>query len=231
MKLTPFSKKIEELASSLDKRLDFICHCGDITHHGTVSDYQEIKDCLNQVFPDVPILVTVGNHDVLEELSQVFPDCSEKSYGYTYDFEDLQVISLNNSDEDSGHISMEHGQWILEQLETGKNSILFTHHHFFPEQSPIPTAFLHRTIPKIGNHPNLLAILTGHTHYYFQKKYQSTPCFTVDSFSFQGVDSGFGYLKMKESNGYNLFSYENGIVSLEQRGSLGIQKDLGMAFF
>lgn len=231
LKMTALSEKLEILANTIDKPLDFICHCGDICHHGSVCDYTEIKDFLNQTFPNVPILATVGNHDSFSALSQVFQDCSQQKFGYTYDVQELQVIALNNCDDDSGQISVEHVQWIVQQLDAGKKSILFTHHHFFPEQSPIPMVSLHEDIRKIGTHPNLIAILTGHTHYYYQAKFLSTPYFTVDSFSFQGVDSGNGYLNMKESNGYNLFSYENGILSLEQRGTLGYQKDLGIAFF
>lgn len=231
IKMTALSKKIQHLADSLDKPLDFICHCGDICHHGNADDYQQVKDYFQQYFPQVPLVVTVGNHDSLEPMSQVFPHYSEKNFGYTYDMQDLQMISLNNRDDDSGSITEEHCQWILQQLEGGKNSILFTHHHFFPEQSPIPRAELHKSLQNIANHPQLLAILTGHTHYYFQSKFYSKPYFTVDAFSFQGVDSGNGYLQMKESSGYHLFSYENGVLTLEKRGDLGFKKDLGIVFF
>lgn len=231
--MEPLEEKIKILSKKIEKPLDFICHCGDICHNGTVEDYQEVKEYFERYFPQVPFLVTVGNHDNFSPMEEVFSTEQYPISGFVRDFDDLQVISVDSCDGGSGTISEQQGQWVLQKMEKypEKNSILFTHHHFLSQQSPMPCAEIDETAKKILQNPKNLAILTGHTHYHFVGEIFNTPYFTVDSLSFQGVDSGYGYLCMKESSGYNLFSYENGTISLEERGNLGFQKDIGIAFF
>lgn len=233
VKMEYLQRKLEVLAQIIDKPLDFICHCGDLTHNGGVSDYEAVKDYFNQYFPQVPLLTTVGNHDNFSAMETVFSRETHPLSGAVHFFSDLQVISLNSCNGGSGELTEEQGQWLQEQLEKHpeKNSILFTHHHFLQAQSPMPRGEIAKGFQQVLEQSKISVILGGHTHYFFQGTLCDVPFYAVDSFSFKGSDSGQGYLKMKEASGYNLFSIEDGRVVLEQRGNLRFQKELGISFF
>lgn len=224
-------RKLEILSKTISKPLDFILHCGDICHHGRNSDYQEVKGYFHKFFPEIPFLVTVGNHDDPQAMDTVFSTEQEPITGFVRQFPDLQVISLNNSKGEHGAITEAQAQWCAQQLDRDKDSILFTHHHFFQEQSPMPSVEIAPQFYEAINNPKLKGIFTGHTHYFYETKLQAVPYFAVDSFSFQGKDSGKGYLHMRESCGYNLFAYHNKKISLAQQGMLGVQKELPLYHF
>lgn len=229
--MNSLEKKIAALAQRIEKPLDFICHCGDICHSGGQEDYEEVKEFFQHFFPGIPLLVTVGNHDTFSAMERVFSTKEHPIEGYVRHFDELQVISFNSCNGGSGVVTEEQVHWILEKIREShnKSTILFTHHHFFPQQSPMPCAELHDNVKLLLDCPQIKGVFTGHTHYHFKKS--SIPYYAVDSLSFQGVDSGLGYLNMKESSGFQLFSYENCLIQLEERGNLGFQKDLGIAFF
>ncbi len=224
-------QKLEILSKHIKKPLDFILHCGDVCHHGDVSDYLEVKQYFEEFFPQIPILFTVGNHDNYEAMDSVFSTETKKISGFVSQCGDLQVISLSNSQGENGSLSSEQALWFAEQVDRGKASILLTHHHFFSEQSPMPYAEICPQFYEAMKSPKLKGIFTGHTHYFYEGDCQGVPYFATDSLSFQGEDSGEGYLYLRESSGYNLFSYKEGQISLEQHGMLSEQKKLPLYFF
>lgn len=226
-------RKLEILAKKVQKPLDFICHCGDVCHHGTKYDYQAVKMAFQQYFPEVPLILTVGNHDNFKEMSQVFGVKQQSFHCYSRKIGELLVISLNNSNEGNGAITSAQCEMLREELKKNQGipTILLTHHHLIASQSPMEMAKIISQFSGILQQNPFLALLTGHTHYHFQGTFAEIPYFAVDSMSFQGTDSGKGYLQMKESSGYHLFSYEQGKINLELRGNLGFEKDLGRAYF
>ncbi|MFI3201526.1 MAG: metallophosphoesterase [Eubacteriales bacterium] len=231
--MIPLEQKLKVLSKTLDKPLEFILHCGDICHNGSISDYENVKKSFQQFFPKVPLFVTVGNHDNISTMEVVFSKESQSIHQFTEIFSDLQIISINSANGNSGTITEEQGSWILEQIERhpNKSHLLFTHHHFIQNQSPMPSATISPKVVALFQSHKISAFLTGHTHYFFQDIFYKTPYYAADSFSFQGQDSGQQYLHMKESSGYNLFSYDKGTLTLENHGNLGFQKDLPITHF
>lgn len=213
--------------------MDFILHCGDISHHGAVADYAEVKAYFECFFPKVPLLVTPGNHDSVSPMNQVFTTKEESVFGFVRQFPQLQVISLDSSHQENGKLSEKQAVWLLDKLtnDLNKPSILFTHHHFFQEQSCMPCADVVPEFYEVLKHSSLKGIFTGHTHYFYHRDLCGVPYFAADSFSFQGTDSGEGYLEMKESSAYHLFSYENEKIHLEEKGDLGFHKRLPITRF
>lgn len=222
--MAPLEEKLNTVAKYVETKsisLDFILHCGDICHNGQREDYIQVKQLFTQIFPQIPLLVTAGNHDNFSEMEGVFTN--ENLSGFSETFSDLQVMSLYSSTVDAGEITEEQVTWIEEELQRHpeKTHLLFTHHHFIPEQSPMPSGVLCPSAIDLLRSGRLSALLTGHTHYFYQDSLYQTPYYGVDSLSFHAADSGKQYLTMKESCGYNLFSYENGSISLVEQGNLG----------
>lgn len=224
--LHKFSSKMKKLSEIITEPLDFICHCGDITHGGREEDYISVKNTLKTYFPQVPLIMCVGNHDNPVLVEKVFH--SGISSDHAQNFGDLQVITLNNTGGYRGKIHENQCQWLLDCLHASpKDSILLCHHHLKTGQNVMPSAKLDPLFQEVLAHEKLKGIFTGHTHYFYEGKLENVPYYTVDSLCFQGKDSGEGYLKLIESCGYNLFSFQDGVVNLEKKGQLGFSGYLG----
>lgn len=229
LRLHSFREKLELLQKTLTKPIDFICHCGDICHGGQIQDYIFAKKCIEDCFPTIPLFVTVGNHDQGDLVEKVFIQGKGRSYHTKVG--DLQIISLDNTDENhvSGEITREDCQWLLKVLENQTDSLLLCHHHLIPGQNVMPTANIDPLLQKVLAQNNVKAILTGHTHYAYEGKMGNIPYYAVDSFCFHGTDRGEGHLHLHESSGYQVFSYEKGKITLEETGNLGFSDYLGTA--
>lgn len=234
--MPPLEKKLEKLSKRLEKQeisLDFILHCGDMCHNGSVEDYRQVQSLFETYFPQVPLLLTVGNHDTFSAMEEVFADSQTTLLGFTRFFSDLQVISVHSCNGESGELNEAQVSWVQENINAyhDKQHLLFTHHHFIQKQSPMPCGKLCPSAMKLFQSGQISAFLTGHTHYFYQDILEKTPYYGVSSLSFQGTDSGEGFLNMKESGGYNLFSFENKAITLVEQGDLGFEKQLPKSYF
>lgn len=229
--LHPAEEKIAMLARQLKEELpvplDFICHCGDVTHAGSKEDYLSAKRAYETNFPQIPFLVTAGNHDKRDLLQEVF-------FGEKIDFfvqdtqvQDLRILSFDNSNgaPNSGEITEKTCKWLLERLEEQPHqpTILMSHHHVLPQQSPMPTVVSHPLFSQVLQQKNILAYFTGHTHSPYVGTLEQIPYYTVGSFCFSATDLGKGLLDVYESTCYHLFSYEKGSLTLVKSGSLGLE--------
>lgn len=225
--LHKFNDKMEKLKEKITKPLDFICHCGDVTHGGEVKDYRAVAECLEACFPQVPVFAVAGNHDDSALVQGVFAP-EQGDFPHRCDqIAGLQVLSLDNTGGYRGKITQEACQWLLDKLGNGEDSILLCHHHLLSQQNVMPSAKKDPLFQAVLEQGNLKAILTGHTHYAYAGKVGEIPYYTVDSLCFHGKDSGKGYLDLTESSGYQVFSYENGMITLEEKGQLGFSDYLG----
>lgn len=233
LKLTSPLEKLSEISTIIEKSVDFICHCGDISHAGQEEDYQKVKDCLSKLFPEVPLIVTAGNHDNNSVLQQVFYGKKRDFFADDTTIGNLRILSFDNTNgrPNSGEITEETCQWLLKKLEEKpeQNTILMCHHHCIPTQCGMPSAKIHPLFSEVLEKNNVIAVLTGHTHQNFVGEIEGVPYYTVGPLSFVGQDLGEGKLNVYEAGGCNLFSYENGHLKLETKIELGYKDLLGVA--
>lgn len=224
--------KLEMLQKQLNltgKKLDFICHCGDITHGGELEDYQKIHNTLTTLFPDTPILVTVGNHDDKTLLQQAFFNETNYFFAKCYNINNLQILSIDNAT--NQEITKKTCEWILECLNKNQNKdcILMCHYHLLENQCAMPPAKIHPLFENVLQSKNLKCILTGHSHYHYVSNISNIPYYTVGSMSFKAVETSKNILDVYEASEYNIFSYDEGNVKLEIVGDLGYNQFLGIA--
>lgn len=231
LNLSPLEDKLSKLAQTITKPLDFICHCGDLTHAGETEDYREVAQSFQKFFP-IPLLVTAGNHDQLAPLQTVFlgeissPFCYERQMG------ELRVLSVDNSNgrQNTGEMTDAICQWLLDKLrqKPQQDTIIMCHHHVIATQSGMPIAKTSPLFDQILSMPHLKAILTGHTHTPFQGVLQGVPYYTVGSMCFRTNPLENGEIQVQESCAYHLFRYENGQLTLVEAGDVSTHKPLGI---
>lgn len=235
MNLEDVEYKLKNIKDTLTVPLDFICHCGDVTHGGEMRDYQLIRDAIKRCFPSVPIVVTTGNHDNKGFVQQAFYGKITPLFATDDTIGDLRILAFDNTDGfgGCGQITSETCDWLIKSLEQQPDqpTILVCHHHLIQGQFPMPPAVIDPIFSQILKQKQILAILNGHTHHHYQGMLEEIPCYTVGSLSFRARDLGAGLLHIFDSSDYHLFSYENNILTLEEVGNLGFYHYLGKAQF
>lgn len=226
--LQTLDARLSALRQAIDLPLDFICHCGDICHQGALVDYQTAKDAFHKHFPNIPLVVTAGNHDNRTLLQEVFLGASKTPFVEERQFQDLRVLSFDNSNgiPNCGEATEETCTWLLQRLQAEPQmpTVLMSHHHLFSEQSPMPPMVQHELFSQVLQTGNILCYLTGHTHSPYEAKLGNIPYHTVGSLCFQATDLGQGVLDVHEASYYQLFSYENGQQTRVHTGDLGMNK-------
>lgn len=238
LNLTSPLMKLKKIQQQVKKPLDFICHCGDVTHAGEKEDYENMRDAFGTLFPNVPLIVTAGNHDSRELVQEVFYGQVKPLFVNKNTFaageDKLHILSFDNTNTryDKGEIEEETCQWLLEQLQSApeEDHILLCHHHCVEGQVEAPSATLHPLFSQVLGQKNVKAMITGHTHFGYEGTLEKVPYYTVEPLSFQAKSLGGGELQVFDGGGFHLFSYEKGKITLETVGDLGFHDEIGRAF-
>lgn len=232
LNMTSPLEKVAKISQDLgDISLDFLVHCGDMCHSGQESDYGILKSHLEKVFPSVPMMATCGNRDDKKMVEKVFYGENRAEFFYVREFSGLQVISFDNANgTPQGELTEEMCRLLLNQLEKTQDipTILCCHHHCIPDQIPTMKAVdCPSLFAEVMGQKNILALLTGHTHNQYEGTYLGVPCYTVAPLSFvaRPIEGG---QEVFEAGGYHLFSYENGVLTLEKVGDLGYHEKFGL---
>lgn len=194
-------------------RVSFILVSGDLTEHGCLEDYQQLRKRLGELFGGVPYVVTAGNHDNQRALCQVWQLEQEGQIrlGSVRRFDQVTVIALNNAweDQEDGRISPEHSRWLSEQLQRekarGQRLLLMMHHPVVKDpESVMPLAACDENFYRILEQYPPEGIFCGHTHNVFRGSLGRIPYFTAGSLSFKGYQREGGNVCFREYASMNL---------------------------
>lgn len=204
---------IVQLKEALKKvdltHLDAVVITGDLTECGNEADYKQLKKELEGLFGELPLLVTLGNHDVKEAFYKGWLETENKTEPYhtVTDLGEVVFIGLDNSDEvnQTGVLDEERCEWLATTLQQyrERNVIVFCHHHLIPSQATIPSISYFKQFEEILRDSTILAILCGHTHHAYEGTFAGKPYFTADNLSFSGEDEGDGLVRFEERSGFN----------------------------
>lgn len=222
-----YQKLIPILKREMDS-CDLVINLGDfILAESEEKDREAYKEALNLLSTKTPIKHVAGNHD-LRNLSRERWSllAGEDSSYYSFDMGGYHHIVLNgNVTEPRGpyHISEKQLLWLEEDLKnTMHRTIVYAHHpldkqsmddnYYFkdkPERTSINNKYFVRRI--LEKSEKVLAVFSGHTHFYNKEEIEGILYFTVPSFL--------------ENNGKHAPKAEYGIALLERdRVTLSIKK-------
>lgn len=215
----PLLQLRKSLADIKNKQeIELLLISGDLTEDGEVSDYSFLKEWLCHEIGDIPIIVTLGNHDIKANFYQGWlkEDPSGKPYNTVVAFEDFNVISFDSSIHGRPDGQMTDGQfkWLQEQLEKHqeKPMILMTHHHVLKQQSSMPPLPEAKKLLKLISGYPVLCLLNGHTHHVYQGNVNGIHSYTADGMSFVGEEEGQGNIRFEQRFGYNFYRVRHGVM-------------------
>lgn len=198
-KMTPPLITLKKCFDQTDKsKLDGVVITGDLTEEGSEQDYKELKTFLAKELEGLPVIITLGNHDVKSAfyIGWGFDKCKlngQEPYNAVFDLLDYKIISMDNaiSEYPNGVITHNQYLWLKEQLakDPGKKTILIFHHPLLSNQASIPPAYWDSLFHKLISESGIVGILCGHTHHHFFGNFAGVPYTIAPSVSFRGINS------------------------------------------
>ncbi|KAB7613442.1 phosphodiesterase [Amylibacter sp. SFDW26] len=178
--LDPVERFKEGLAHSLAHHSDAegIVLMGDLTHSGTVSEYELLKSLLMGI--ELPIIFMMGNHDRRDAFMQVFPDAVLDGNGFVQSKRNIggwHFITLDSLDgppypdkQHSGRLCDDRLTWLSDALRqaSDKPVVLFIHHPLgdvgFPGMDDIKLTNADDVLALINHHQMPVHVVAGHVH-------------------------------------------------------------------
>lgn len=233
--LTPPVEQIQNLVKEVDfSDIDFILISGDLTENGEAKDYKHLKKLLLEIFGEIPIIVTLGNHDNIKEFKKGWLNSAhinDSAYNVLVNEAGINIISLDSSSANypDGMITEADCDWLEQVLLVLKRepTILLTHHHLLDNQFSMPRAYYGEKLVQLISKSSIIAIFNGHTHHFYSGEFGGKPYFTADSVSFstEYIDNQLYFV---QRSGLTLFSLENGKITWKRIGGKKITKELGI---
>jgi len=121
--------------------IDLLIVSGDLTEDGSPEDYAYLKQNLRDMLGEIPILVTLGNHDIKANFRQGWCQSAIESspYNQVFDAGEFRIICFDNSCHGfaDGVVDERQFLWLKEILgeEDGKPVLFVTHHHLLKGQA------------------------------------------------------------------------------------------------
>jgi 3',5'-cyclic-AMP phosphodiesterase len=151
---------------------------GDLTEHGSVSEYERVRELLLAL--TMPVHVLAGNHDDAQALRRSFPlppaiaHAASDDYRYVTRCGPLRLIGCDTTrpGRDDGEFGPERLSWLEAQLTEDRDTPTIVAMHHLPLLTGIP-AMDALGLPKadrvalselVAAHPQVRRILTGHVH-------------------------------------------------------------------
>ncbi len=218
--ITPLEKQLDLLINKINlTEIEVIVITGDITEDGNPSDYKAAKQLLLNKFGNIPILITLGNHDVKLNFYQGWLNITSEDYYNTINLiGDMVFIGLDNSHTEypNGIIEDSQCKWLEQVLLKyhGYTKILFFHHHLLEEQLDLPPAKYQQCFIDIIEQSNISLIIGGHTHHNYSGYFEKKPYHTCKSLSFYGIVEN-NILWFKEDTGATIYTITKGDILRE----------------
>lgn len=188
-------EELDSLVSTINKN-DLLLITGDVTNLGLTREYDLLNSILKKI--KIPFLVSVGNHDLLNEGEENFSRLFG-SFNFFVDSLDHRFIIYNNNTWESTSKNYYSNEWLQETLsESVKQNIILSHVPF-DDKDRFTNQFIIET-KNMFNDNNVILTFNGHNHNYNKTEYENFIQYTVGA-----IDKKY-YLLMSvdELGGYEI---------------------------
>lgn len=109
-----YYKELDQLVKTINSRgpFSFVIISGDITNLGLLEEFEKTRDFLNEI--KFPVLVAVGNHDLIANGDEIFPRMFGKS-DFSFTYKNVDFIFFDNNNWENSGIAPDR-EWIEQQL-------------------------------------------------------------------------------------------------------------------
>ena len=210
---------------------------GDLTHHGTVDQYERLHGALKDC--PIPVIPMLGNHDRRDAFYAVFAEAPKDGGSFAQHFVDLdyhRIITVDTLDgppypkgHHAGRMCADRTAWLQDRLDEtgGLIALVFSHHPPFDTgivgMDAIKLADGDQVLDMLGAHPRA-HLFCGHIHRTISGSLRGVPWTMFKSPCHQGLldltnpDSS---LSIDEPGAY-------GLLLLTPDGVIAHSQDVGL---
>jgi 3',5'-cyclic AMP phosphodiesterase CpdA len=229
----PFADRVDSAAGLRDAvatigrlpiRPDLVIGTGDLVNDGTASQYDHLAELLADL--DVPFVPLPGNHDDRAELRRryaVLPGGGpDEPLDFVIDEHPVRIVALDTTipGRHDGRLTDAQCAWLDERLAAAPDHPTVVAQHHPPVSSGVVSMDEScgfdggdREEVVIGRHPQVEALVSGHLHRSFQRRFAGTIAVTAPSTASQlalGID-GAPTRYTSEPTGFLLHHWRTGI--------------------
>lgn len=218
-------------------QVDCLLVSGDLTEDGTAEDYAALRAFIEAQVGDLPVIVTLGNHDNKQAFYEGWLglEASDAPYNCVTLVGDTAIVSWDTSRQGNpdGEITPAQMDWLRQTLDEHKDKhiVLMTHHHFMEHQASVPSIPCGEDFPALLQQAQIDCLLCGHTHHKFAYFYGDVPYYTVDGMSFYADLMMNGAVRFRETYGFNYYDIVDGIVAEHRTATFNTGKVLDTMFW
>ena len=205
---------------------DFCILNGDIVDTGKIEEYKRFKEVKSKL--NIPLYLTLGNHDNRDNFKQVFNDEYSDENGFiqkVIEIKDHRIIILDTLDINligEGRLCERRLNWLEENIKNNKKTptIIIMHHHVSKIKSPYIDVIALEN-PKdffkiLKQNSNIRHIISGHVHISSTTIENNIPQTTIAgshfSFSVQNFFTPFDYKIEDLKNLHNSNQINNNLI-------------------
>lgn len=209
---------------------------GDLTHHGRVAQFEQVRDAIADC--PLPVHLMLGNHDTRANFRAVFPEAPVTPEGHVQqviDAGDTRLILLDTLEETheiphAGRLCAARLAWLDNALANagGRRAIVFLHHPpmdvGFPAMDEIGLSDKPALWEVLARHENVCQIIAGHVHRTISGAAAGIPTAVFKSTCHQApmmLDDAGAHVSVDEPGAY-------GILFLSETGVLVHSEDFGI---
>jgi 3',5'-cyclic-AMP phosphodiesterase len=216
---------LEKCFSQVDRStLDAVVISGDLCEAGSPEDYRALKKFLDKWIGNLPLIVTLGNHDNKNAFRAGWDINKggirdDSPYNSMLDVNGVKILSFDNAivGFPDGAVTTEQYHWLRDALDnvSGHQVVLILHHHLKSNQADIPAAFWRADFSDLIKQSGIMGILCGHTHYSYMGNFYGVPYTTAPSMSFRAKKVSENILQFEEYPGYQICHFNDEGLSVE----------------
>lgn len=217
----------------------FFVISGDLTHEGDTEDYRHLKNLIDSEVAafDVPVLVSLGNHDHRSPFREGYlgESAAENPYYYTTEIDGLRLIildpNINDGEKVEGRLDTEQLTWLKAELSTpaGRGTIIVIHHPLLPNALRLLDSHLLTNPDEFAEAvlgSDVIGILSGHIHFNSTGNFHGIPSVACAGVAFNLDPSTSQSMRFIDSSGYNLVMVKDGQMIAQPMPIPGTHKEL-----
>lgn len=209
---------------------DIILITGDLTHESGAEDFAYLKDKFDSELPDIPILCTIGNHDIRSAFREGFLNepADNTPYYTSMIVNGYQFVSLDSSYVKGleGIFTDEAMDYLEEKLKNTDvaGTFLLMHHPIMVKARHLAFTMNDR-LKAILKSGKIKGIFNGHVHGDYTSSICGVPQFTAESLK-SDFDVLHDRLSYNERSGYQIVTFDEEGDWLTERFLLNPKADI-----
>lgn len=169
-------KKQVDCINAMADEIAFVMHTGDATNLGMLVEWETFRSFVKEL--KVPLLMVIGNHDMLTNGTSIYTQMFGKSLNYSFVFKQTKFILINNNNWESDGVAPDLG-FVESELASSTQANKIILGHVQPDDTDRYKSSQINDMKNLVNTHNVNYFINGHNHNYGEGSFGTATRVTV----------------------------------------------------